>query len=297
MSQSATVHYRTITVDGVEVFYREAGPATAPTILLLHGFPTSSFMFRNLIADLSGEYHLVAPDYPGFGQSDQPPLDEFDYTFDGIASILEGFTDALGLDSYSLYVMDYGAPVGFRLATAHPERVQALLVQNGNAYEEGLTDFWDEFRPYWETPTAETAEPLRGFITPAGVEWQYTHGVRDESRLSPDTWTLDRAHLDRPGNVDIQLQLFLDYRTNPPLYPKWQAYLREHQPPTLVVWGERDEIFGVEGASPYADDLETVEVYRLDTGHFALEEEGRRIASLIREFMTKHVADRRPMTV
>lgn len=283
--------YRTVDVDGVSIFYREAGSPDRPTILLLHGFPTSSFMYRDLLADLADAFHLVAPDYPGFGYSDQPPMEAFDYSFDRYADLIAAFTDELELTDYSLYVQDYGAPVGFRLATARPERVRALVVQNGNAYDAGLTEFWEPIRAYWTDPdySGEIADRLREFITPDGVRWQYTHGVRDETRISPDGWTLDRTHLDRHENEAIQLQLLYDYRTNPPLYPTWQAYFREHQPPTLVVWGEHDEIFGVEGATPYADDLETIEVHRLDTGHFALEEEGETIAALMRAFLGRHV--------
>lgn len=283
--------YSTIEIDGVSIFYREAGSPDDPTILLLHGFPTSSFMYRDLIPALADEYHLIAPDYPGFGYSEQPPLDEFDYSFEHFTELMDMFTQELGLTEYSPYVMDYGAPVGFRLASDHPERVQALLVQNGNAYEEGLVpEFWDPIKEYWANPSEETLEPLRGFTSPEEVEWQYTHGVRNEVAISPDTWTLDRVHLDRPENESIQFQLLLNYRTNPPLYPDWQEYFREQQPPTLVVWGEHDKIFDVAGAAPYAEDLETAEIHRLDTGHFALEEDCEEIATLIREFLADHIA-------
>jgi len=291
-ASSSTIHHRTVQIDGVDIFYREAGSPDAPTILLLHGFPTSSHMFRNLIADLADEFHLVAPDYPGFGNSEQPAMDEFDYTFDHLAEIVDEFTQKLGLDRYTIYLMDYGAPVGFRLATAHPERVEALIVQNGNAYDEGLREFWDPIRTYWKDRTPENAAPLTNFITPAGVEWQYTHGVRDPSVISPDNWNVDLRHLTRAGNPAIQLQLFYDYGTNPGHYPAWQAYFREHQPATLLVWGANDFIFPSEGAFPYQRDLETLEFHLLDTGHFALEEDGPLIANHIRNFLRTHLTSR-----
>ena len=280
-------------MDGLDIFYREAGAKDAPTILLLHGFPTSSQMFRNLIPALTDRFHLVAPDYPGFGNSSMPRVDEFDYTFDRLTDVIEDFTAALGLTRYSLYVMDYGAPVGFRLAVRHPERVQALIVQNGNAYEEGLREFWDPFRAYWQDRNAETAAPLAGFLNLEATKWQYTHGVRDVAAISPDTWIVDQYGLDRPGNRDIQLQLFYDYGSNPPVYPKWQAYFREYQPPTLVVWGKNDVIFPADGAHPYKRDLKTIEVHLLDTGHFALEEDGDVIAGHMRRFLTTHVMQSR----
>jgi pimeloyl-ACP methyl ester carboxylesterase len=281
------VLYKTIDIDGVEIFYREAGSPEAPTLLLLHGFPTSSHMFRELIENLKGDYHLVAPDYPGFGNSEQPPIGEFEYTFDHFARIVEQFTEELELDSYSLYLMDYGAPVGFRVATAHPERVDSLIIQNGNAYDEGLLEFWDPIRTYWADRTAANAEPLTGFITPAGVEWQYTHGVRDPATISPDNWNNDLRHLTRKGNPSIQLQLFYDYGTNPGHYPAWQAYFREHQPRTLIVWGKNDFIFPAEGAFPYQRDLNDVDFHLLDTGHFALEEDGDIIAAHIARFLSE----------
>ena len=226
--------HKTVTVQGLEVFYREAGPKDAPTILLLHGFPTSSQMFRNLIPALADKFHLVAPDYPGFGNSAMPPIKAFDYSFDNLATVIDGFTQELGLERNSLYVMDYGAPVGFRLATAHPERVQALIVQNGNAYEEGLGDFWAPFRAYWKDRNADNAKPLQGFLNLEATKWQYTHGTRSPQAISPDTWTVDQYFQNRAGNKAIQLQLFYDYGSNPPLYPEWQAYFRLHQPPTLA---------------------------------------------------------------
>ncbi|MFC1689001.1 alpha/beta fold hydrolase [Pseudomonadota bacterium] len=287
---SEATQHKTITIDGVEVFYREAGPVDAPTILLLHGFPTSSHMFRNLIPELADRYHLVAPDYPGFGNSAQPSMDEFDYSFDGLAKLIEGFLEAKGIDQYSVYLMDYGAPVGFRLAANSPEKVQALIVQNGNAYAEGLREFWDPIREYWNEPSAANAEPLAGFISPEGVKWQYTHGVRNAALISPDNWNVDLRHLQREGNPAIQLALFYDYQNNVPHYPAWQAYFRAYQPPTLIVWGQNDYIFPAEGAHPYKRDLENLDFHLLDTGHFALEEDGQVIAGLIRDFLDRQLA-------
>ena len=288
--EAVRTQHKTVTVQGLDVFYREAGPKDAPTILLLHGFPTSSQMFRNLIPALADRFHVVAPDYPGFGNSAMPPVEDFDYSFDNLANVIDGFTRELGLERYSLYVMDYGAPVGFRLAAKHPERVQALIVQNGNAYEEGLGDFWKPFRAYWKDRSAENAKPLQGFLNLEATKWQYTHGTRNPEAISPDTWTVDQYFQDRPGNKAIQLQLFYDYGSNPPLYPEWQAYFRRHQPPTLVVWGKNDQIFPAAGAHPYKRDLENIEIHLLDTGHFALEEDGDVIADLIRRFLLTHLS-------
>jgi len=292
IQQMQQTRHKTISVNGVKVFYREAGPSDAPTILLLHGFPTSSHMFRNLIPALAGTYHVIAPDYPGFGNSEQPPMDKFDYSFDNLAILVEAFVDQLGIDRYSLYLMDYGAPIGFRLAAKHPERVQSLIVQNGNAYDEGLREFWEPIRVYWNNPTPENAKPLAGFISPDGVKWQYTHGVRDVEKISPDNWNVDLRHLTREGNAEIQLALFYDYRNNVPHYPAWQAYFRKHQPPTLIVWGKNDDIFPAAGAHPYKRDLRNLEFYLLDTGHFALEEDGQLIARRIRSFLQSRVASR-----
>lgn len=283
-----TLH-KTTKVDGLDIFYREAGPKNAPTILLLHGFPTSSQMFRNLIPALSDTFHLVAPDYPGFGNSSMPPVDQFEYTFDNLAEVMDKFTQQLGLKRYTLYVMDYGAPVGYRLAVKHPERVQALIVQNGNAYEEGLREFWKPFRAYWKDRTEKNAEPLRKFLNLGATKWQYTHGVRNPEAISPDNWIVDQYFQDRPGNKEIQLQLFYDYGSNPPLYPQWQAYFRKHQPPTLIVWGKNDHIFPAEGAHPYKRDLKNIEFHLLDTGHFALEEDGAVISAHIRRFLNTQV--------
>jgi pimeloyl-ACP methyl ester carboxylesterase len=286
---SARVTYKTVKVDGLDVFYREAGSAANPTILLLHGFPTSSQMFRNLMPRLADRYHLVAPDYPGYGNSSAPPADKFDYTFDNLAGVVDGFTQALKLDRYSLYVMDYGAPIGYRLAVKHPERVQALIVQNGNAYDEGLREFWDPFRAYWKDRSEQNAEAMKKLLTIDATKWQYTNGVRSVESIDPDAWTTDQYLLDRPGNKDIQLALFYSYGSNPPHYPEWQAYFRKYQPPTLIVWGKNDFIFPAEGAEPYKRDLKNLELHLLDTGHFALEEDGEAIAGYMRAFLDKNV--------
>lgn len=276
---------QTITVDGQTIFYREAGDKEKPTILLLHGFPTSSHMFRNVIPALADKFHLVAPDYLGFGYSSMPPVDTFEYTFDHLAEIMDKFVTQIGLERYSLYVMDYGAPVGYRIAVKHPEKIEALIVQNGNAYDEGLGEFWEPLRAYWSDPTEKNKNALKKFLTLEATKWQYTHGVKDENAISPDNWIHDQMLLDRPGNNEIQLQLFYDYKSNPPLYPQWQEYFRKYQPPTLVVWGRNDIIFPKEGAIPYQRDLENVQIHLLNTGHFALEEDGEQIAELISRFL------------
>jgi pimeloyl-ACP methyl ester carboxylesterase len=283
---------QTITVDGQSIFYREAGDKeNAPTILLLHGFPTSSHMFRNIIPALADKFHLVAPDYPGFGYSSMPPVDKFEYTFDHLAEIVDKFITQIGLERYSLYVMDYGAPIGYRLAVKHPEKVEALIVQNGNAYDEGLGEFWKPLKAYWNEPNDKNKNALKKFLTLEATRWQYTHGVKNENAISPDNWIHDQLLLDRPGNNEIQLQLFYDYRSNPPLYPQWQEYFRKYQPPTLVVWGRNDIIFIKEGAIPYQRDLKNIQLHLLNTGHFALEEEGELIAELISRFLlTRHKA-------
>jgi pimeloyl-ACP methyl ester carboxylesterase len=281
--------YKTVTIEGLDIFYREAGSPDDPTILLLHGFPTSSHMFRNLIQVLSDRFHLVAPDYPGFGNSSMPSVEEYDYTFDGIAEIIDSFTEKLGLYKYSLYMMDYGAPVGYRLAVKHPDRVESMIVQNGNAYEEGLREFWDPIKAYWKEKSRENGDVLRNsLLTIEATKWQYTNGVRNPETIAPENWFHDQYLMDRPGNKDIQLQLFYDYGSNPPLYPDWQAYFREYQPPTLIAWGKNDYIFPEEGAHPYKRDLKNIEFHILDTGHFALEEDGDKIAHLITCFMAKH---------
>ncbi len=289
-SSGARVSYKTVAIEGLDIFYREAGPDDAPTVLLLHGFPTSSHMFRNLIPALADRYHVVAPDYPGFGNSSMPAVDEFEYTFDRLADVVEAFTEKLGLESYSLYLMDYGAPVGFRLAIRHPERVRSLVVQNGNAYEEGLREFWEPLRAYWKDRSSDNEEVLRGLLTLEATRWQYTHGTRDPRSISPDNWNLDQRMLDRAGNQEIQLALFHDYGSNPPLYPSWQQYLRKHQPPTLIVWGANDQIFPAQGAHPFKRDLKDLEFHLFETGHFALEEDGETIARLILSFLDRMAA-------
>ncbi|OJJ18908.1 hydrolase [marine bacterium AO1-C] len=280
-------YYRSTKIDGVDIFYREAGPQDAPTIVLFHGYPTSSHMFRNLIPKLAHKYHLVAPDYPGYGRSEQPPLNEFDYTFDNIAQMMDKFLQKLNINKYSIYLMDYGAPIGYRIAAAHPEKVQSLIIQNGNAYEEGLKDFWIPIKKYWKEKTPKNGKALEGFHSPDGLVWQYTHGTKDSTKISPDNWEMDLRHLKRPENNAIQLAMFYSYGTNPPLYPSWQEYFRKHQPPSLVVWGKNDYIFPADGAHPYKKDLKNLEFHLLDTGHFALEEKGDEIAQYILNFMAK----------
>ena len=289
-NQPQTMH-RTVEIDGLDIFYREAGPREAPTVLLLHGFPTSSHMFRNLIPHLSDRFHLVAPDFPGFGASSMPSMEEFEYSFDNIAGVVEKFVDKLELNSYSIYLMDYGAPVGYRVAANRPERVESLIVQNGNAYDEGLLEFWNPIKAYWKDKTPENAKVLRdSLLTIEATKWQYTHGVRNVETIAPDNWFNDQFLLERPGNKDIQIELFHSYGTNPPLYSEWQAYFRQHQPPTLIAWGKNDYIFPAEGAEPYKRDLKNLEFHLLDTGHFALEEDGEVIAGLMRDFLDRNVA-------
>ncbi len=289
-TEPSQVLYRTKKIDGLDIFYREAGPKDAPVVLLLHGFPTSSHMFRDLIPALSDRYHVVAPDYPGYGSSSAPSTEEFDYTFDNLAKIMTKFVDEIGLKKYSIYLMDYGAPVGFRLAAARPERVETLIVQNGNAYDEGLdNDFWKPIKAYWKNRTKEQGDKLRGLLTLGATKWQYTEGVRNVETISPDTWNHVQPNLDRPGNQEIQLDLFYSYGSNPALYPQWQAYFRKHQPPMLIVWGKNDKIFPAEGAHPYKHDLTNLETHLLDTGHFALEEDGAVIARHMRRFLQKQL--------
>jgi pimeloyl-ACP methyl ester carboxylesterase len=281
-----TTHYRTATIAGLDIFYREAGDPDKPAFLLLHGFPASSFMFRRLIDLLAGEFHVIAPDYPGFGHSEAPAPAGFSYTFDHLAGIVEGFTEHLGLDRYGLYMQDFGGPVGFRLATRHPERVAFLVIQNANAYDEGLPDsFWAPLRAMWADPSATRREAIRSAgMSDAALEWNYRHGTKDPSRVDPDSWLLQSALLARPGSKDAMLDLLHDYRTNPGLYPQWQQYLRDHQPPALVTWGANDEIFPEPGAHPYGKDLPSAEIVILDTGHFALEDHADVIAGHISRF-------------
>lgn len=288
------ISYKTVKVNGLDIFYREAGNPANPTVLLLHGFPTSSHMFRKLIPQLADSYHLVAPDYPGYGYSPAPSVDEFTYTFNNLATIVEDFVSTIGLKKYSIYLMDYGAPIGFRLAVRHPERVQSLIVQNGNAYVEGIdNEFWKPIKEYWQNRTVENGNKLRGLLTLEATKWQYTHGVRDVSSISPDTWHHVQALLDRPGNQEIQLALFYSYGSNPPLYPQWQEYMRKYQPPTLIVWGKNDAIFPADGAYPYKRDLKNIEFHLFDTGHFALEEDGLEIGNLIHDFLRRQVATKK----
>lgn len=282
-----TLAYRTASVDGLKVFYREAGAPEAPTVLLLHGFPTSSHMYRDLIPALADRYHVVAPDLPGFGFTDAPARTGFGYTFDHLAEVIERFTDVLGLTHYVLFVFDYGAPVGFRLALRRPERVTALISQNGNAYKEGLSDGWSPIQAYWKDPSHENRAALRAFLKPETTQWQYTHGVPDPERLSPDAWTLDSALLARPGNDEIQLDLFADYQSNVALYPKFQEYIRTRRPPLLAVWGRNDPFFLAAGAEAFKRDNPEAEVHLLDAGHFALESRGPEIAALVRDFLIR----------
>lgn len=280
-----TVKYQTVRVDSVDVFYREAGPVDAPVILLLHGFPTSSHMFRDLIPELSATYRVIAPDLPGFGNTIAPPRGTFDYTFDNLARIVDGFTEAVGLARYALYVFDYGAPTGFRLALAHPERVTAIVSQNGNAYLEGLSDAWGPWQTYWREPTPEHREACRESLLPETIrDWQYLTGT-DNSRVSPDGYTLDIAYLARPGAEEIQLDLILDYRSNVALYPAFQSYFRTHRPPLLAIWGRNDPAFIPPGAEAYKRDIPDADVRFLDTGHFALETHAAEIGSAMREFL------------
>jgi pimeloyl-ACP methyl ester carboxylesterase len=282
--------YQYATVDGSRIFYREAGAKSAPTILLLHGFPSSSHMFRNLIPALADRYHVVAPDLPGFGFSDAPDRNRFRYSFENLAKIMDTFTRAIGLEHYAIYVFDYGAPVGLRLALANPERITAIISQNGNAYEEGLSQGWNPMQKYWKEPTADNRATLRDFLTPAATKWQYLHGVQDETLVAPEAYQLDSALLARPGNDEIQLDLFLDYASNVALYPKFQEYFRTKQPPLLAVWGNHDPFFLPPGAEAYKRDNPGAEVHFYDTGHFALETHAPEIAGAIHDFLGRKLA-------
>jgi len=283
------VHYRYAEADGVKVFYREAGDPTAPTILLLHGFPTSSFMYRNLIPLLADRYHVVAPDLPGFGLTEVPEHAAYAYTFDRLATTMDAFTRALGLERYAMQVFDYGAPVGWRLAAVHPERITAIVTQNGNAYEEGLSEGWNPIQKYWQDASDANREVVREFLSLEAIKWQYTHGVPDPSLVAPDTYALDFAQVSRRGNHDIQLDLFLDYRNNVAKYPEFQAYFRTHRPPLLAVWGEHDPFFLPQGAEAFKRDLPDAEVHFYDTGHFALESHGQEIGERIHHFLDRVV--------
>jgi pimeloyl-ACP methyl ester carboxylesterase len=286
------VHYRTVAVDGHSVFYREAGDPTHPTLLLLHGFPTSSHMFRNLIPLLEDRFHLVAPDLPGFGFSAAPPRSQFTYTFAHLAQVIESFTDILGLARYALYVFDYGAPVGFRLAVSRPDRVSAILSQNGNAYDEGLSTGWNPIQKYWQDPSAENREALRAMLSPETTKWQYVHGAPDEKCVAPESYTLDSALLARPGNDEIQLDLLLDYATNVALYPTFHAYFAAKQPPLLAAWGKNDPFFLPRGAEAFRRDLPDAEIRFYDAGHVALETNAEEIAADIRAFLSRVVSTR-----
>jgi pimeloyl-ACP methyl ester carboxylesterase len=281
----------TVEADGVKVFYRAAGDPSAPVVLLLHGFPTSSFMFRELIPRLADQFRVIAPDLPGFGFTEVPEKRKYTYSFDALARTIEAFTDALGLNRFAIYVFDYGAPTGFRLAMARPERVTAIVSQNGNAYEAGLGDAWGPIRKYWAEPTAENREVIRqNVLTLEGTRWQYTHGVANPESVAPESYTLDTALLERKGNKEIQLDLFLDYASNVKLYPKFQEYFRKSQPPFLAIWGKNDPFFIPAGAEAYKKDLPHAKVQFLETGHFATETHVVEIAAAMREFLDKAVA-------
>jgi len=286
------IRYQYAAIGDTRIFYREAGRKNAPAILLLHGFPTSSHMFRKLIPALSDDYRVIAPDLPGFGFSESPDRSRFGYTFANLAKIIDEFTQAISLTNYAIYVFDYGAPVGLRLALAHPERVTAIISQNGNAYEEGLSEGWNPIQKYWKQPTPANRAALREFLSPASTKWQYLHGVSDESLVAPEAYTLDSALLGRPGNDEIQLDLFLDYASNVALYPKFQEYFRTRKPPVLAVWGKNDPFFLPPGAEAFKRDNPATEVKFLDTGHFALETHSQEIAEAIRDFLRRKLESR-----
>lgn len=283
--------YHTKAVDGIDIFYREAGSKDKPAIVLLHGFPSSSHMFRNLIPELAKNYRVIAPDYPGFGHSGQPDHKKFAYTFDKFADLVDKLLTGLGVDRYAIYVFDYGAPVGFRLFMKHPKKITAIISQNGNAYDEGIGKFWEGIRAYWKTSAAKEREAIRWLTSMKATRWQYENGVRKEdlAKVGPDGWQYDQSLMDRSGNSDIQLDLFYDYRTNLPLYPKWQEAFRKYKPPLLAVWGKNDEIFIAPGAEAYRRDLPDAEIHMLDTGHFALETHGKEMAELIADFLNRNV--------
>ena len=283
-----TIRFKTVDVDGTDIFYREAGDAARPTLVLLHGFPTSSHMFRDLIPELADAYHIVAPDLPGFGQSAMAPRDQYAYTFDNIANTIDRFTKVLGLAQFAIYIFDYGAPVGLRIAAKHPERVTAIITQNGNAYLEGVSEAFNPVQAYWANPTEENRNALRGFLAPETTLFQYTHGA-DASLVSPDGRNLDDFYLARPGNDHIQLDLLLDYASNVAAYDSFQAYFREHQPPLLAVWGKNDPFFIPPGAEAFKRDLPNADVRFFDTGHFALETHAKEIGAAMREFLSQHL--------
>jgi pimeloyl-ACP methyl ester carboxylesterase len=282
-----TIQYRKVNVDGFNVFYRQAGRPDAPALLLLHGFPTASHMFRELIPALADRFHLVAPDLPGFGQSDMPSRDKFTYTFARFAEVIERFTEVIGLARFAIYIFDYGAPTGLRLAVRHPERITAIISQNGNAYVEGLSDGWNPIRAYWQDASEANRKALRTFLAPESTIWQYTHGVADTSRVSPDGYSLDNFYLARPGAHDVQLDLFGDYKSNVAMYGEFQAYFRKHKPPLLAAWGKNDPFFLPPGAEAFKRDIPDAQVRFFDTGHFALETHSEEIAAAIRDFLPR----------
>ncbi|MDR6937364.1 alpha/beta hydrolase [Luteibacter sp. 3190] len=282
--------HRHVDIDGVKVAWREAGPADGPVMLLLHGFPTSSHMFRNLIPALADRYHVIAPDYPGYGESGTPDRSTFDYTFENFGNLVRKLLAHLEVERYAMYVMDYGAPVGWQLFLKNPEKLTALVIQNGNAYEEGLKGFWDPIKKYWVDGSKESRDAIRNLVSLETTIFQYTDGVDDKERISPDNWIHDQALLDRPGNEDIQMDVMYDYRKNVPLYPEVQRLLREHQPPSLLVWGERDVIFPADGAHPYKRDLKDLEFHLIPTGHFVLEDRGDEVIPMIRDFLDRKLA-------
>jgi len=282
----AAITYRTVDVDGLKLFYREAGPKDAPTLLLLHGFPSAGHMFRDLIPQLADRFHIVAPDLPGFGQSEMPARDKFAYTFGHMAGVIDRFTEVIGLKRFTIYVFDYGAPTGFRIAAKHPERITAIISQNGNAYEEGLSDGWSPVRAYWEDASQKKRETLRAFLKPETTVWQYTHGVPDPTMVSPDGYSLDNFYLSRPGADEMQLDLLGDYKSNVALYPTFQNYFRTHKPPFLAVWGKNDPFFLPPGAEAFKRDIPNATVRFFDTGHFALETHAPEIATAIRNFLS-----------
>ena len=283
------VRFNTVDVDSLSVFYREAGDPSRPTVLLLHGFPSASHMFRDLIPELADRYHVVAPDFPGFGMTEQPTRDEFSYTFENLADVISRFTEKLGLHKFAIYVFDYGAPVGLRLAVKHPERITAIVTQNGNAYLEGVSDAFAPVMAYWKEPTQSNRDALRGFLTPQTTLFQYTHGVADPALVSPDGRNLDDFYLARPGNDEIQLDLLLDYQSNLSMYDAIQAYLRRHQPPVLAVWGKNDPFFVPAGAEAFKRDIPSADIRFVDSGHFALETHASEIGAAMREFLSKHI--------
>jgi len=282
---TTSTQFKSAEIGGLNIAYREAGDPSKPTVLLLHGFPTSSHMFRNLIPELAENYHVIAPDYPGFGASDMPDAAEYEYSFANTAALMTQLLDHKGVDKYAVYLMDYGAPVGYRMFAENPERVSGFIIQNGNAYAEGLREFWDPIKAYWADPSVANGDALRGFLKMEATQWQFTHGVQDPTAISPDNFWHVQYLLDRPGNQEVQLEMFLDYGTNVGEYPHWQALFREHQPPALLMWGANDVIFPPEGAHPYKQDLNDLEFHILNTGHFALEEYGDEIAAEMNEFL------------